>query len=222
MIRGAGDERLLCACVDERLESNKSRFVLGCDARPIALEWPSVVTVRICSLVLIVGGVLLSRPVHAIPEFPGVVAETLDVCPPPCSLCHTGGTPSKDNVLTPFGLNVNKTFSEFTIPRTEENLPGVLASLETECENKDDIACQTTPCGPCNADGTGAPDIAELRAGQNPNNSGVLACPKYGCGARVAPARESRSLDGTFVLAVVGAAEALRRGFRRVARRSPH
>jgi MYXO-CTERM domain-containing protein len=181
-----------------------------------------VVTVRICSLVLIVGGVFLSRSVHAKPEFPGVVANEFDVCAPPCSLCHTGGTPSEDNVLTPFGLNVNKTFSEFTIPKTEENLRVVLASIETECENDDDIACQTTPCGPCNADGTGAPDIAELRKDQNPNNSGMLACPEYGCGARVAPARESRSLDGAFALAVVGAAEALRRGFRRVARRSPH
>lgn len=176
---------------------------------------------RAFSLPLVLAGVFLSTSAHGKPEFPGVVAEKLEVCAPQCSLCHTGGTPTKDNVLTPFGINVVKTANKLAIDKTEETLPVILAALEAgPCAKTDDIACQTDPCGPCNADRTGDPDIAELRADQNPNNSGVLACPEYGCGARVAPARESRSLDGAFVLAVLGAAEALRRGFRRCALRS--
>ncbi|HEX6764776.1 MAG TPA: hypothetical protein VF103_04845, partial [Polyangiaceae bacterium] len=63
--------------------------------------------------------------------------------------------------------------------------------------------------------GTGKTDIKELEDGDNPNNSDAMHCPTYGCGAHIAPLRKERSLDGTLVLAALGAVAVLARRSRR-------
>jgi hypothetical protein len=82
----------------------------------------------------------------------------------------------------------------------------ILATLEAvPCPSTEDPACATTPCTPCDADGDGTPDVTALRSSKNPNDGSALVCPKYGCGARIAPERPGRSLDGTAVLVAFGA-----------------
>jgi hypothetical protein len=79
-----------------------------------------------------------------------------------------------------------------------------------------DAACATMPCGPCDADSDGVDDIAELINDDDPNNPAAkLACPQYGCGARIAPERPRRRLDGTAVLAALSAAAVFVRRIRR-------
>jgi hypothetical protein len=161
--------------------------------------------------------VFVATPVGARPEFPGIVQETLarlspEVCPPPCVLCHTSSAPNKENVEQPFAVNLQKFKQPLDLPVTEETLPDFLDHMETDpCPNTGDPACSTTPCGVCNADGTGEADIAELRKNENPNNSGNIVCPKYGCGARVASPPLGRSLDGAALLVALAGAGVLAR-----------
>jgi hypothetical protein len=162
--------------------------------------------------------VFVAPPVGARPEFPGIVQETLapsssETCPPPCALCHTSIAPDGNNAEQPFALNLQKFKEVLDLPVTEATLPEFLAHLETDpCPRTQDPSCSTTPCGVCNADGTGAPDIAELRKNENPNDSSEIICPKYGCNARVAPpARRSRSLDGALLIVALAGAGILAR-----------
>jgi hypothetical protein len=162
----------------------------------------------------------VSAPAHARPPFPGIVQETLDLsCAPPCTLCHTSPSPVADNATQPFVTNLYYTRDAHSAehhPISESTLPNLLRLLETSpCAKMDDFACTTTPCGPCNADGTGEPDIAELRAGDNPNNSDELHCPKYGCGAHIAPLRPGRPVDGSVALVTLGAVAVFVRRWRR-------
>jgi hypothetical protein len=162
----------------------------------------------------------ISTPAHARPTFPGIVQETLDLgCAPPCTLCHTSSSPVADNATQPFVTNLYFTRDAHTTehhPITESTLPDLLKLLEMPpCAKMDDFACSTMPCGPCNADGQGEPDIAELRAGDNPNNAGELPCPKYGCGAHIAPFRSERPVDGSVALLMLGAVAVFVRRWRR-------
>ena len=63
--------------------------------------------------------------------------------------------------------------------------PAVLA-LET-------LDCVLKPgTGPCDSDNDGIRDVAELRAGTDPDGPGQLTeCPQYGCGAKAEPAAQS-------------------------------
>jgi len=99
------------------------------------------------------------------------------------------------------------------LPVTEETLPDFLAHMETDpCPRPQDPSCSTTPCGECDADGKGEPDIAELRKDENPNDASRIVCPKYGCDARVAPPpRRKRSLDGAALLVALAGAGTLAR-----------
>jgi hypothetical protein len=160
---------------------------------------------------------LVSSPARALPPFPGIVQETLDLaCAPQCTLCHTSASPNLDNATQPFGLNVQSIMGSVT----EAQLPAVLKALETQpCLRPEDPACANVVapamCGVCNGDGEGAGDIDEIRADLNPNNASDLACPRYGCGAHIAPLRATRSLDGTAALLALGVAAALVRRWRR-------
>ncbi|HEX6764775.1 MAG TPA: hypothetical protein VF103_04840 [Polyangiaceae bacterium] len=161
----------------------------------------------------------VSTPAYAKPPFPGIVKEKLDLgCAPPCTLCHTSPSPNASNAEQPF---VNDLYAWAKVPEpdlviSESTLPGLLKQLETgECPPDAASACTTTPCGPCDADGTGGPDITELRAGDNPNNSDELHCPKYGCGAHIAPLRPTRPIDGSAALATLGTVAVLVRRWRR-------
>jgi hypothetical protein len=160
----------------------------------------------------------------ALPEFPQVIVDTLSeqglTCTPTCSLCHTSPSPDSGNAAQPIANNLvlfRAPPGPITLPLEPENLPVYLEALQKEpCANRDDSACaDPMNCLPCDGDGDGTPDIAELLADENPNGSGKLACPQYGCGAHIAPERRSRPLDGTAVLAALSAAVVLVRRWRR-------
>ena len=171
-----------------------------------------VVMVRVAFGSIVCGALVAASPALARPTFPGVVQTTFakksevseeasSICPPPCMLCHTG-TPSQDNPETPFALNLIAAANALGVPKDDEHLPEILHHLETEsCLRRADPSCATDPCDLCNGDGSGKPDIAELRDNQNPNDSSVLACPMYGCCASAALAGHlRRSHDGAAVL----------------------
>jgi MYXO-CTERM domain-containing protein len=178
-----------------------------------------------------VGGALLTLSSSALakPEFPGIIidelARTADPpdkpasnCVPSCTLCHTSPSPDSENASRPIANNLIlfRAPGPITLPLDPENLPVYLDALENDaCANMNDPACVNGMCGPCDGDGDGVSDIAELRADSDPNGSGQLACPKYGCGARIAPEGSSRPLDGTAALAALSAAIVFVRRLRR-------
>jgi MYXO-CTERM domain-containing protein len=147
----------------------------------------------VCALVFVVS------TASARPEYAAAVGTELDICTPPCTLCHAG-TPNRDNPVQPFVLNLIELARVYkTGGVNDSTLPRLLELMETEsCERKQDPSCATDPCGVCNGDGSGEPDVEELRNSENPNDSGSFVCPEYGCGASVAPAREPRSHEGAF------------------------
>jgi MYXO-CTERM domain-containing protein len=156
------------------------------------------------------------------PEFPGVVQETLGLdCAPPCTVCHTSPAPDGTNANQPFATNVQLWGAALNTPLlSEDNLPNVLNAQATQpCANEGDLGC--APMGgvctlPCDANANGATDIADLEAAIDPNpGAKELACPKYGCGARIAPERPSRPIDGAATLVALGAAFVFARRFGR-------
>lgn len=170
------------------------------------------------ALVALVG---VSAPALARPPFPGIVQDTLDLtCAPPCQLCHTSPSPNGSNADQPFVNNLIL-LGQAQAPQvavSESTLPALLKQLETApCQNPRDPACAgMMPCtAVCNADGSGDPDITELRAGDNPNNTDILHCPRYGCGAHVAPTSRKRPIDGSSLLVAFGAVAVLVRRWRR-------
>lgn len=178
--------------------------------------------------VLATAFLVVTRPAVAFPEFPGIVLDTLSqpatpggpvlTCPPPCMVCHDTPTGGLGTANQPFAVNLAKVPGVSFL--TEANLPQALAGLETlPCQRVEDPGCSPdamTMCtGQCDADGDGTPDVQALRTGKNPNGGGVLACPTYGCGARIAPIRPRRPIDGTAVLAALGALVVLASRWRR-------
>jgi hypothetical protein len=136
-------------------------------------------------------------------EFPGVVQETLKMeCAPPCTICHTSPNGGGDTLEQPFYVDLSQVDPSIT----EETLPDLLKALgDVPCPVATNPACASGMCGPCDADGNGKSDIEDLESGVNPNTGTELACPRYGCGAHVAPERPARRLDGTATLLLLGA-----------------
>jgi hypothetical protein len=143
------------------------------------------------------------------PEFPGILIDELGLsCPPPCAVCHTG-TPDANNPNQPFADNLYAWRDTLMIgPLNEQNLPAILEAEATQaCANEDDPACVGGMCTrPCDANANGQSDVEDLQNDVNPNpGAQQLACPKYGCGARIAPERPLRPLDGAASLVALGA-----------------
>jgi MYXO-CTERM domain-containing protein len=176
----------------------------------------------VCALGVALVVAAFPSTVSARPEFPGVVQETLGLdCAPPCTVCHTSPAPDGTNAEQPFANNVLVWAATLMTPLiTEENLPTILNALATQaCANVDDPGCglMGDVCTlPCDANANGATDIADLEGAIDPNpGAKELACPKYGCGARIAPERPSRPLDGAATLVALGAAFVFARRFGR-------
>lgn len=94
----------------------------------------------------------------------------LPVAPPSCTLCHSDDEGGAKSVVKPFGLSLMRAGA------TGGHLPSLLAALDVlEDEGED-------------SDGDGIPDIAELRAGSDPNLGAdgsapeQVPLPQTGCG----------------------------------------
>jgi hypothetical protein len=184
----------------------------------------------VCGLLLTLSSSALAKP-----EFPGIIVDELtrtaegkekpaSNCIPTCSLCHTSPSPDLGNAAQPIANSLllfrgKERPGGGTYPPSVDpgNLAIFLDALENDpCQNPNDLSCMNGGvCTQCDADGDGKADIYELRRDDNPNGGGQLACPKYGCGARIAPEGSSRPLDGTAALAALSAAIVLVRRWRR-------
>jgi hypothetical protein len=152
-----------------------------------------------------IGLLAFASPAGAFPEAPGIVQEALGLsCAPPCMLCHDTPAGGLGTATQPFVLRLS-----CFVPRAQltlGNIPTALAGLETQpCRGVPADNCMSAETTFCDTDADGAADVEELKAKTNPNPGGSdLACPEYGCGARIAPARSGRSIDGTAALAAFG------------------
>ncbi|HEX6276867.1 MAG TPA: hypothetical protein VFZ53_27695 [Polyangiaceae bacterium] len=160
-------------------------------------------------------------PASARPEFPGVVQETLALdCAPPCTVCHTSAAPEGINAEQPFVVNLQAWVPTLeTRAFNEDTLPTLLTLNRDEiCRNESDLGCVADGMctRPCDANGNNVSDIEDLIAQTDPNpGAKLLACPKYGCGAHLAPERPLRPIDGAASLLALGAACLLVRRARR-------
>jgi hypothetical protein len=143
------------------------------------------------------GAVLLWAPSSfASPAYPQIVAETLAMpCVPTCLLCHEDlqggvGTIRGDVNGSSFGVQAIAAGVDEKAPAT---VGPALATIEMT----------SMP----DTDGDGTKDIAELRVGADPNESGVgNVCgggPTYGCGATIA---RERTVEPVALSAALGAA----------------
>ncbi len=107
-------------------------------------------------------------------------AVTGTECPPPCVVCHVLPTGGKN--WNAFGLRV--------VPYSlnQRPWPEIFDELR-----KADV----------DSDGDGRLDIVEIEHGTNPSRADddTIICPRYGCGARIAPAALSPPLPGMSLLA---------------------
>jgi hypothetical protein len=163
--------------------------------------------------------VAIPGPAAARPEFPGVVQDTLALdCAPPCTICHSGAVPEGLNADQPFVLNLQAWQATLDPPVfTEDTLPTLLAlDRDQVCVNEVDRGCVADGMctRPCDANANDKSDIEDLIAAIDPNpGAKVLACPKYGCGAHLAPERPLRPIDGAASLVALGAVCLLVRRF---------
>jgi hypothetical protein len=115
--------------------------------------------------------------------------KAVPACPVTCLLCHTSPYGGDRTVRTTGFVQTLREQAGVVAPPVAVGqgapIESVLASLETaQC------AVPDSPMGPCNTDREGLDDIAELRAGTDPQGSGELSdCPQYGCGAKAERAR---------------------------------
>lgn len=156
--------------------------------------------------------VAVALPAFATAEFPGAIQTHLSLAAPPaqsCALCHTNGITGAGTVNTPIGRAL----------RMQGMLANDTASLVAALDALDAAGTDS------DLDGVG--DVAELRAGTNPNvaqapadggmgggagggtggggggEPEVLPPPKFGCGGAVAP--------GLAVVAALGLLQRRRR-----------
>ncbi len=210
-----------------------SRLGAWCAARSL---------VRLVACTLAFGVLGLGARAQASPSFPGAIQDYLEktgaysACPPPCLLCHTspqgGASTRKDEGVETrtegalgygvFLANLSQAGKDAGIAKIgagdTASLAAALAALEKNpCDGPPPAG---VPPGPlCDSDSDQLPDVAELRQARDPDvpGEGSLAhCPKYGCGASIAPRpRLPRELDGALFCALGLLAVACRRLSRR-------
>ena len=135
--------------------------------------------IRALLLVTVIAICSISRESHASPDYPGLIADDLNMpCPPPCTICHRDTLGGLGTVIQPFGKAMMAAGLRFFAPDTVQP---ALTKLET---NHTD------------SDGDGDDDVLELSSGRDPNGDLDLCggSPRFGCGARVAPRAPDRGL----------------------------
>lgn len=160
-------------------------------------------------VVLAGAALLLAAAAHADPLAPGFIQQTFGLeCTPDCTLCHAttvGGYGNYRNAVSATGQATGGAFildlkaCGFDPLKKDPTWAAAVATCEAP----------TPPAGfpqgqkwPPDADNDGVPDMAELKAGTDPNNgaSGARICagvPTYGC-VRVA---RGNSIDGLALFA---------------------
>lgn len=140
---------------------------------------------------------LVATVCAASPVYPGTVKRTLGLQKiPQCTLCHQSLAGGTGTAVQPFALAVRE--RGLTGLSNIQKLQEVLAQLETEAVD---------------TDGDGVGDIAELKAGTNPNPQ--AAAPDGGTPKELPPSTQAGGSSGMggagtwIVLAVAGAAIAL-------------
>ena len=122
-------------------------------------------------------GVGLAAPAWASSSYPTDIQGDLSLSAPPpesCALCHTNGVTGAGTVNTPFGKSAR---GLGLVAQNPSKLAQVLTAMQTAGTD---------------SDGDGVSDIAELKAGTDPNVAGTstgttLPPLSYGCGAQSAP-----------------------------------
>ncbi len=133
---------------------------------------------------------LPARPAHASPTYPGLLQKDLGMpCPPPCTVCHQDRNGGLYTVDKPFGATM---YMYGLRGQNPDSLHNALKAIENSTSTID-------------SDNDGIEDIAELKAGTDPNSSanGSLCAPTYGCGAHIAP-RPHESGLGALLAALAG------------------
>jgi len=117
---------------------------------------------------------LLSVPAQAKPDFPPEIAQHVSApIAPACSVCHLDGKTGGITVVTPFAMALRA-------HGFADSSASLLAAL-------DQMATDGT-----DSDGDGVSDVAELRAGTDPNSpvpGAATADPTYGCAVASPPGR---------------------------------
>jgi hypothetical protein len=147
--------------------------------------------------------------------YPGAVQSALGTCNIQCTLCHQTLAGGPGQLNTNFGEAIQAT-ADLSI-RQPSSIPTALQRME-EGPCLENLTAMPVP-GPCDSDADGMGDVAELRAGRDPNVSGegnLCGGPTYGCGARVA--RGGSDFDWAALLIAGAAAAALIAGARRSSR----
>lgn len=176
------------------------------------------------ALALGLAAVTLPAVAAASQSFPGAMheylADTGDApsCPPACTLCHTSPA---GGAVTVRGVGFTEAIrgqSDVAWRARMQRPPGPLTSGDATTVGPALQALETLVCfdmtgKPCDSDMDGVGDVAELRAGTNPDGPGSLGeCPQYGCGASVAPsAAAPREVPGAWLFAALGALVLVRR-----------
>ncbi len=113
-------------------------------------------------------------------EFPSEIAGDLSLSyQVPCSVCHAQGNTGSATPITPFALSMRAR----GLSGGNDTLVSALAKLESDAVD---------------SDGDGTTDVAELKAGTDPNSSANASIindqePGYGCGGT---APQGRSAPG--------------------------
>ena len=163
------------------------------------------------STAVLAGTLLFAGAASASQDYPAAIQSHLSLANQPgCELCHGGGKTGVGTVTTPFGTTARGTYKLTLGDATL--LASVLDKMEADKVDSD-------------KDGVG--DIAELRAGTDPNVAGggkVVTKPAlmYGCVASMAPGSPAPSSGAAFGLALIAAIGLLRsrRCFARPSRRA--